>query len=212
MSKATQDFLSFDTIHKGVIVMPDQSIKGVLMVSSINFALKSNEEKEGIINQFQNFLNSLDFVTQILVLSRKVNLTGYLKKIERLADEQDNKLMQTQTREYYKYIKKIVTQQDIMSKQFYIVVPYSVGETRGLKTVNREKGDRKIGPIPEPIFERARVQLRQRMSFVSVGLRRCNLNVVPLTSSEIIELLWSFYHPNSSELGFYPSIMPELLK
>src|SRR6056297_3608054 len=132
MSKATQDFLSFDTIHKGVIVMPDQSIKGVLMVSSINFALKSNEEKEGIINQFQNFLNSLDFVTQILVLSRKVNLTGYLKKIERLADEQDNKLMQTQTREYYKYIKKIVTQQDIMSKQIYIVVPYSVGEKRGL--------------------------------------------------------------------------------
>lgn len=212
MSNATQDFLSFDTVHKGVIVMPNQAIKGILMVSSINFALKSKQERESIISQFQSFLNSLDFLTQILVVSRKVNLTGYLKKIKKLADKQDSKLMRTQTREYHKYIKKLLSKQNIMSKQFYIVVPYSVGETEGLKTVDQKEGNKKVGPIPKPVFERARTQLRQRMEFVSVGLQRCDLNVVPLTSSEIIELLWAFYHPRSSELGFYPSIMPELLK
>lgn len=211
MANATQNFLSFDTIHKGVIVMPNQALRGILMVSSINFALKSEEEKESIIYQFQNFLNSLDFKTQILVTSRKANLTGYLEKIEKLQQQQPNKLMKTQTKEYYNFINKLLERQAIMSKQFYAVVPYSVGETKGLKTSEKAKG-KKIGPVPEKVFGRARTQLRQRMEFVAVGLKRASLNAVPLTSSEIIELLWSLYHPRSAEVGYYPSIMPELLK
>ena len=64
--------------------------------------------------------------------------------------------------------------------------------------------------IPELAFKRARTQLRQRMEFVSIGLRRCGLNSSPLTTPELIELLWAWYHPHSAEVGYYPSIMPEL--
>jgi len=91
MAKAsTQDFLEIDQIREGVIVLKSKALRGILMISSLNFALKSTEEQETIIYQFQNLLNSFDFSVQIVIQSRKMNITGYLDQIEALRDKQTN--------------------------------------------------------------------------------------------------------------------------
>ena len=186
----------------------------ILMVSSLNFALKSDEEQSAVIYQFQNFLNSLDFSCQILVQSRRLNITGYLDKLKELEKKQKNELLQVQIAEYRKFIDSLVSAGTIMTKSFFITIPYYGIFEEGLAAGKKlfKTGKPKIPSLTEEEFQREKHQLWQRMEFVAMGLRRCGLQVIPLTTPEIIELIWGLYHPKEGEFGYYPEIPPELTK
>ncbi len=207
---SSQNFLQFKQIKNGVMILKNRAMRGFLMVSSINFDLKSEDEQNAIIYQFQSFLNSLDFSVQLCVQSRRLNITGYFEKLKELESKQTNELLKTQTIEYRKFVQSLVAGGTIMTKQFFVVVPYTLGEVRGGK-----KGfgfSPKMPKIDDEVFKMAREQLLQRMEFVAVGLKRCGLSVVPLTTPEVIELFWSWLHPKEAEVGYYPEILPELVK
>jgi len=213
VSRSSQQFLPIEQIREGIMILKDHSLRGVLMSSSLNFALKSSEEQEATIYQFQTFLNSLDFSCQILVISRKVNITGYLEKLEELEKtHDDNELLQTQTREYRKFIEKIVEGGSIMNKSFYVVTPFYLSELQGGKTKGGLFTIRTAPHLTEEMFQRAKTQLYQRMEFLSLGLRRCGVWTVALNSEELIELFWSLSHPKEASIGYYPEVPPELIK
>jgi type IV secretory pathway VirB4 component len=203
---STQQFLEIEDIKEGVLILKDKSLRGVLVVSSLNFALKSEEEQNAIIYQFQNFLNSLDFPVQIYIQSRKLNITGYLEKLKELEREQKNELLKIQAKEYISFIENLVAESSIMSKNFYLVVPFFPAPLPGVG--KREKSS----VLSDEEFERAKNQLWQRIEFVAQGLRRCGLFCTPLNTLELIELFWSIYHPKEAEVGYYPEIPPELIK
>ncbi|MFA5086225.1 MAG: hypothetical protein WC468_01330 [Candidatus Paceibacterota bacterium] len=204
----SQQFMPVEQIREGVMVMKDKSLKGVLLVSSLNFALKSEEEQMAIIYQFQNFLNSLDFTCQIVVSSRRVNITGYIDKIKDLENKQQNELLKIQTAEYRAFIEEIVANGSIMSKNFYVVVPYfPMVELPNIPGVGKED---KAG-LTEKKFQTGKYQLWQRMEYVSLGIRRCGLKAANLGSEELIELLWGLHHPKQAELGYYPDLPPEVI-
>lgn len=205
----TQNFIPVDKIKEGIMIMKNKSLRGVLTVSSLNFALKSGEEQTAIIYQFQNFLNSLDFQTQILVQSRRINMTGYLEMLEEQEREQTNELLKIQTREYRKFIGNIIRGGSIMGKAFYVVVPYF--PLTELTNFVPDNEDDKTN-LTEQKFQAAKYQLYQRMEYLALGLRRCGLKSVPLGTAEIIELLWANYHPQAAEFGYYPDLPPELTK
>jgi hypothetical protein len=213
MPASAQEFLPIEQIKEGVIILKDHSLRGAMMSSSLNFALKSRDEQEAIIYQFQSFLNALDFSCQVLVVSRKINITGYLDKLKKVEEKQKNELLQAQTKEYRKFIEKIVEGGSIMNKNFYIIVPFYLSEVYG--TGPTKGGLLKLKAIPtltEELFQRAKVQLYQRMEFLALGLRRCGVWSVALNSEELIELFWSLSHPKESSIGYYPEIPPELIK
>jgi len=212
MPSSAQQFLPIEQIREGIIILKDHSLRGSMMGSSLNFALKSSEEQEAIILQFQNFLNSLDFSCQIMAVSRKINITGYLDKLKEVEEKQKNELLQTQTREYRKFIEKIVTGGSIMNKSFYIIVPLYLSEISGGATKGGLFKLKTIPSLTEETFQRAKMQLYQRMEFLSLGLRRCGVWSVALNSEEMIELFWSFSHPKEAAIGYYPKIPPELIK
>jgi len=203
---STQQFLEIDQIREGVILLRNKSLRGVLMVSSLNFALKSTEEQEATIYQFQNFLNSLDFSIEIVVQSRKLNITGYLDKLSEIAKKQKNELLKVQTIEYQKFINELIGGGQILSKTFFVVVPFTLIEIPGFK---KQKATQ--APTDDQ-FQRAKSQLWQRLEFVVLGLRRCGLQCTPLNTSELIELFWGLYHPEDAEVGYYPEIPPEIIK
>jgi len=206
---STQQFLEINQIKEGVVVLRNKSLRGIIMVSSLNFALKSDEEQNAIIYQFQNFLNSLDFSLEIVVQSRRLNITGYLEKLKDLEKTQENELLKMQTAEYQKFVKDLIAGGAIMAKIFFVVVPFTLVEIPGMPTDKNKKA----GTEPtEEQFQRAKSQLWQRMEFVALGLRRCGLQCVPLNTSEMIELFWSQYHPEEAEVGYYPEIPPEILE
>jgi type IV secretory pathway VirB4 component len=204
---STQQFLEIEDIREGILILKDKSLRGILAVSSLNFALKSEEEQNAIIYQFQNFLNSLDFSIQIYVQSRKLNITGYLERLKEFEREQKNELLKIQTREYIQFIENLLAESSIMTKNFYVVVPFV---PVSFPEVKRKK--EKPSVLTDEEFERAKAQLWQRIEFVAQGLRRCGLFCAPLNTTELIELFWSIYHPKEAEVGYYPELPPELIK
>ena len=213
MVQATsQQFLEIEQIREGVMILRNKALRGVIMVSSLNFALKSEEEQNAIIYQFQNFLNSLDFSIEIVVQSRRLNITGYLNKLKELEEAHENELLKIQTAEYQKFIRDLITGGAIMSKNFFVVVPFTLIEIPGMKAVKGVLGKQPTAILSEEQFQRAKTQLWQRMEFVALGLRRCGLQCIPLNTSELIELFWSLYHPEEAEVGYYPEIPSELIR
>ncbi|MFH1451308.1 MAG: hypothetical protein ABIF89_01720 [bacterium] len=206
-TQATQQFLEVDQVKEGIMILKNKGLRGVLMVSSINFALKSEDEQDATIYQFQNFLNSLDFFCQILIQSRRLNITGYLERIKILEKTQPNELLRVQTNEYRVFIQRLIETGSILSKMFFVIVPYSSSEQTGGKETKKEL----IPELTEEVFQRCRNQLLQRMEFVAVGLKRCGLQSIPLTTPEIIELLWSLHHPKEAEIGFFPEFPSDLM-
>jgi type IV secretory pathway VirB4 component len=200
---STQQFLEIEDIREGVVILKDGSLRGVLSVSSLNFALKSEEEQNAIIYQFQNFLNSLDFQVQIYIQSRKLNITGYIEKLKELERQQKDELLKLQTKDYIQFIENLLAGGSIMSKSFYLIVPFYASPVSGKKVAKK---------LSDEEFERAKTQLWERMEFVAQGLRGCGLICAPLGTTELIELFWSIYHPKEAEMGYYPEVPPELLK
>jgi hypothetical protein len=198
----TQTLLEIEDVREGTIIMKNKGLRGIILTSSLNFHLKSLEEREAILYQFQQFLNMLDFPIQILVQSRKLNITGYLEKLKILETKQKEELLKQQTANYRKFIEELVTQGNIYTKSFYIIVPYSLPEIE-LKSVQK---------LTEEMFRRSQYQLWERMNYVIMGLRKFGLEAEPLNTEAILHLLWSFYHHKESERGFWADIPPEFLK
>jgi len=206
----TQDFLEIDQIREGMIVLKNKGLRGIMMISSLNFALKSVDEQEAITYQFQNFLNSLDFSLQIVVQSRKLNITGYLEKVKGLEASQPSELLRMQTASYYEFLKSLVEGGTIMTKTFFLVVPYTLIEAQGAMGSEAAVKMPKIPMLTEEQFQRCKSQLWQRMEFLALGLKRMGLQAIPLSTAELVEFFWSIYHPREAEIGYYPEIPPEL--
>ncbi|MBZ9578158.1 hypothetical protein KJA13_04015 [Patescibacteria group bacterium] len=206
---STQDFLEFDQVREGIIILKNKGLRAVLMVSSLNFALKSADEQNAILYQFQNFLNSLDFSCQILVLSRRLNIVGYLEKLGDIEKKEENELLKLQITEYRKFIDQIMKGGSIMQKTFYVIVPFSIMEAR---MIGEKKKLPKIPTLTEEMFQRCKTQLLQRVEFAVLGLRACGLQAIPLSSLELAELFWSLHHPVEAERGYYPEIPSELVE
>lgn len=212
MKAPTQQFLQFKEIKEGLIILKNMAPRGLMMVSSINFDLKSEEEQKAIVYQFQNFLNSLDFSIQIIVQSRRLNITGYFDELKNLEKKEENELLQIQIKEYRSFTQKLLKEEAIMRKQFFVVVPFTLSELGATAGIAGVLSAAKVPKLSEEKLKRCREQLWQRMEFVAIGLKRCGLTAVPLTTAEIIELLWSWYHPQKAEVGYYPEIIPELIE
>ncbi len=197
-ARATQDFVPVEEIRDGVVVMKDGGLRLVLIASSLNFALKSEEEQTALLLQYQNFLNSLEFHLQIFVQSRKLDIRPYLTILEGLEKNQLNDLIKIQTREYIEFIRTFTESTNIMAKTFFAVIPYEppVLEKRGglLSRLFGKKGSQdKVTSVAK--FEEYRSQLEQRASVVAQGLSRLGIRVVQLGTEELVELLFKIFNP-----------------
>ena len=221
MDLTTQDFLELKEIREGIVILKNNDIRGVLMVSSVGFDLLSDDDQNATIFAFQNFLNSLDFSCQILIQSRKINITPYLDSLEALKQKQTNELLKVQTASYKEFIKDLVKGDAVMTKSFYVIVPYALTAILGVGALTKgfnlgslfgKKDKTQNDHMNDEDFEKCKNQLWQRMEFLALGLRRCGLDSIPLTTPELIELFWSINHPDQAEIGYSPEITPELLK
>lgn len=197
---ATQQFVPVKEVRNGVIVLKDGGYRGILICSSINFGLKSADEQHAIIIGFQNFLNTIDFPVQIVINSRRMDLRPYLALLDEKAPEQKSELMRIQLREYVEFIRSFADQANIMTKSFYIVVPYAPHSTTAsaINFLRRESVAAK-NVSAETSFEEDRAQLEQRLSLVTGGLAGTGVRAVPLGTEEIIELLYRSFNPGELE-------------
>lgn len=198
----SQQFVPIREIRDGIAILNDNGMRAILMTSSINFALKSPENQDAIILQFQNFLNSLDFSLQIVVQSRRLDIKPYLILLEEQRKLQMNDLMKVQIEEYIEFIRSFTESTSIMTKSFFVVVPYTptmqFTPKGGFFKPNETEGD-ETKKKETDTFEESRSQLEQRMSVVEQGLARCGLRVVRLGTEEATELFYRLFNPGENE-------------
>lgn len=196
-NSATQDFVGIKDIKGNIIIEPSGKMVSILLASSINFALKSLEEQQAILVQFQSFLNTIDFSLQIYVQSRRLNIEPYLATLAELEAKQDNDLMRIQLREYVEFINTFTKEVDVMSKNFFVVIPYTPGASSikgGVSSLF--SGNASVGT--EAKFEEHRLQLEQRISLVTEGLARLGVKTITLQQDELTELFYHIYNPGDS--------------
>jgi len=203
-AKTTQEFVPIKEIRQGVVVLKDGSLRAIVMCSSLNFALKSTDEQQSIMFQFQNFLNTLDFSIQIFIQSRKLDIRPYIALLEEREKEQSNDLMKIQTREYIEFIKTFTESTNIMTKSFFIVVPYAapvVDSGSNVRSIFGKKKDALQTNAEADLasFEEHRSQLEQRASVIEQGLARCGLRTVSLGTEEVVELFYKIFNPGDTE-------------
>jgi type IV secretory pathway VirB4 component len=196
-SQSTQNFVPISEVRDGIVVMKDGSLRAVLLASSINFALKSEDEQTAFIVQFQNYLNSMDFSTQIFVQSRMLDIRPYIATLEEAYKEQLDDLMRVQIREYIEFIKSFTEAANIMTKNFFLVVPYSPAMAMTKAGIGNilPFGHKNTATENNKSFEEQVTQLEQRVSIVQQGLIRTGVRTVQLGTEEAIELLYKLFNP-----------------
>ena len=207
-SKSSQEFVPIKEIRDGIVILKDGSMRLVLMTSSLNIALKSEDEQRAIILQFQNLLNSLDFSVQFFIQSRKLDIRPYLALLEERRKEQQVDLMKTQVAEYIDFITKFTESTSIMTKVFFVVIPYSLSMLSGEgNTFSKILPGGKKRASKESLleaFEESRTQLEQRASVVKQGLASTGIRTIELGTEELVELFYKIFNPGESEKPMVP--------
>lgn len=197
----TQRYLDIAEIREDCVVMKDGTLRAVLMVSSINFALKSEDEQQAIIQGYMQFLNGLEHPLQVVIQSRKMNVDGYIMALKQQEETIHNELLKTQIRDYTSFIKELVELGQIMQKRFFVVVPFDPleGNEKGksfMTKLSTAFSPAKIVKLNEKRFQERRYSLMQRASTVASGLGSMSLQVAMLDTQGLIELYYSSYNPD----------------
>jgi len=197
----TQKYLDFSEIKDDTVVLKDGTLRAVLLVSSINFSLKSEDEQNATIAAYVSFLNSIDFPIEMVIQSRRLNIDTYMENLNNQEKEQTNELLRAQIADYREFIKELVELSDIMSKKFYVVIPYISGKIESRSFISRVSAvftPAKIIQLKEEKFKNHKDLLDKRVEHVMAGLASMSLNSVRLDTQSLIELYYTTYNPESA--------------
>ncbi len=205
-SEAAQNFVPIKEVRDGIVLLKDGGLRAVLITSSINISLKSADEQQAIMMQFQGFLNTLDFSTQIVIQSRRLNIKPYLALLATREEDVVEPLIKIQIREYINFIKRFTDEVAIMKKSFFVVVPYSppaiakasdfqklIPSFMNTKTSTEQQQD------SATLFEEQRSQLEQRVNIIQSGLSAIGVRSKQLKTEELIELFYKIFNPGETE-------------
>lgn len=196
---STQAHINIARIQDGVVVTKDGGLRMILLVSAVNFALKSEAEQNALIYQYQNFLNSLTFAVQIVIQSRQLDLTTYLAKLEERLTQETNELLQIQINDYIDFVKKMISLANIMDKKFFLVVPFNPPSLKQRSFFDRLFHSGKTAPdLGHAEFKQYRDELLQRINVVMSGLAPLGLRSIPLDTQQLIELYYQTFNPEEA--------------
>lgn len=194
---STQAHLPIDEIREGTVLLKNGGLRGVIFVRGVNFDLKSEEEQNAIISSYHGFLNSLNFPIQILIKSKKIDLTSYIDTVETKADQNQNVLLKEMMLSYADFIRSLSEVANVMTKEFYIIVPFSPPATSSsgslgllFKSATAQK--------KESLFLEHKKILDERVQIILNDIESAGLRAARLSTQELIELFYGSYNPSSS--------------
>jgi len=195
---STQAYLPIKEIKEGVVLMSDHSLKAVVMVSAMNFALKAEDEKNAIIFSYQSFLNSLDFPIQIVASSRQLDLSNYLESVRAAAETQQNPLLKIQSEEYINFVNELLEYSSIMEKRFYVVIPYYPSGVEAVAGAAALLKKQQAAPEAAK-FPEYKQKLTERTQIVISGLSGMGLRCAALGTEDLLELYYTLYNPDTAK-------------
>jgi len=167
-------------VRNNILILPHEQYRAILEVTPVNFELRSEEEQDAIIDTYESFLNSVGSRFQILIRTREIDMDKYLEDLRQQLDGEIEPIYKQQLENYYEFIRSLIQTNKILTRHFYIIVPYS----------NSNKVD----------FELVREQLNLTLDIIAKGMTRLGTHSRQLTNIEILDLFYSFYSPAQSKI------------
>src|SRR3989339_450564 len=199
---ATQRFLDIAEIRDDMVILNDGTVRSVMLVSSINFALKSEEEQEAIIQSYITFLNGLDYPIEIVIQSRRMNIDAYVASLSEQEKKTENDLLRAQISDYRTFVGELVELGQIMQKRFYIVVPYDplTNKKRGFwQRLSLVLSPVAAAKLSEKQLSDRREQISRRSDLVIRNLSSMGVQSARLDTQGLIELYYNAYNPDVFE-------------
>jgi type IV secretory pathway VirB4 component len=202
--------VEIENIRDDTVILKNGGLRQVVIVGGVNFSLKSEEEQNLITQSYQNFLNSLNFPIQAIIHSRKVNIEGYLQRLDRFKAQEVSGLLRDQITEYQEFVRGFIKDFDIMTKTFLVVIPYvcitiptpsAFGGSIPFfgKKKTKEEMAAETSRQGEEFFHESLIQLRQRTTQVVQNLSAIGLEAMVLNTTQLTELFYNFYNPETIE-------------
>lgn len=200
---STQRYLDIAEIKENCVILKDGSLRGVVLVSSVNFALKSEDEQNALVAGYVEFLNSFEYPFQIIIQSRKLNIDAYLNQLRDQQKKLTNDLLRIQVAAYIQYVQELIELGQIMTKRFFVVVPYYPGTGKARSFWDRLKELFMPGSaitLQRDTFVKYRKELDLRVGRVVGQLQSMGIASVALDTQGMIELYYTVYNPKISSV------------
>ena len=203
---STQSTLQISELRDGLVIMKDGSFRAVIACQSINFDLMSETEREAVEYSYQNFLNSLNFTTQILIRSQRVDIGPYIERLTEIRKNNDNMLLGVLMDDYINFIDILSQEANIMDKSFFIVIPYYTSaeaekvltQTRNFFSSFSKSKQVEITKIDRPTYDKAITEINNRVESVISGLFQIGIHSVRLNTRELGALYYNFNNPDTA--------------
>ncbi|MGI5841111.1 MAG: hypothetical protein ACOX6N_02780 [Patescibacteria group bacterium] len=202
----TQEHLPIEDVVDGIAILKDGSCSMVLQLSSVNFDLLSEREQSALVFAYGGILNSLNFTIQIIIHSNRKDISAYLKNLSNALEKQENSQLKERIVSYRKFVEETVKRNDVLSKSFYVAIPFSIMEL-GIKSAKSQF----LGALPIPgktsgelpfskdyILEKAKASLEPKRDHLIRLFSRLGLDIRPLGTKELIELFYKIYNESTA--------------
>lgn len=189
----TQSFIDIEDVIDDIIILRDGSAVLIVETTAVNFGLLAEEEQDSLIYAYASLLNSLSFPLQIVIMSKRMDISSYIEMVEQQEAKQVNSVIKERLRRYKEFILSVVKENRVLEKKFYLVIPFSALEL-GIKSAFGGKS--KKLPFPKDyIVSRAKTSLFPKRDHLLRQLGRIGLKGKQLTTQEIVELFYNIYNP-----------------
>lgn len=199
IKSTTQEYLNIEDIKDNLVILKDGSCSLILQTTAVNFNLLSEKEQNAIIFSYAGLLNSLSFPIQIFIRSRKKDISSYLNLLKKYQDQQKSEKLKEQIKKYQKFIEKTIKENQVLDKDFYLIIPFSsfelgISKTAGSKILKREK---KLPYKKEYILEKAKTSLFPKRDHLIKQFSLLGLKAIQLNTKQLIELFYNIYNSES---------------
>jgi hypothetical protein len=192
---STQEFIEIEDIMDDILILRDGSAALVVETAAVNFGLLSEEEQDALIYAYASFLNSLSFPLQIVILSKRMDISSYIELITQTEEKQLNLTIKERLRRYREFILSIVKANKVLEKKFYLVLLFSSLEM-GVKGAVR--GRKKLPFSKDYIISRAKTSLFPKRDHLLRQIGRIGIKGRQLTTQELVELFYNIYNPTTT--------------
>ncbi len=205
MIKATtQQHLDIEDIKDNMVILKNGAVSVVLETTAVNFDLLSEIEQDAMIAAFSMLLNSISFPIQVVVRSKRLDITKYLEKVHRVEQKITDPLLKIQAQYYRKFVQEVIEKNDVLDKKFYVVISYG-----GSGTVQTGKNpfdwvlvlfglhNRRTNVDVESVLQKARTDLGPKIDHVSAEFNRLGVKTRQLSTQELVELYFDIYNPTT---------------
>lgn len=186
---STQEFIEIEMVKDDVVMLRDYSCCVIINSGTTNFGLLSQEEQNSMIYSYASLLNSLSFPIQILILSKKMDVSSYFDYLDIKIKEQSDQIVKDRLLQYKDFIKNIVKKNTILEKKFYFIIPFSPLEI-GVAGASKSSLNK------EYVLTRAKTSLYPKRDHLLRLLGRSGLGGRVLFEQEIVELFYNLYNPS----------------